>query len=70
LAASQSIRSVDSGIFYKIIIIIITCNGDVIGKYYDNSAPASVSPAAMSNSDAEWLWAQSELLTGKPFVIK
>ena len=41
----------------------------IIGAYFDNSKPTSPSPAAQNTATADWLWTQSETLTGKPFVV-
>lgn len=39
------------------------------GKYFDNSREATPGATALVTSDGEWLWRQSETLTGKPFSV-
>ena len=39
------------------------------GKFYDNSKASYVSPEAQDMEEADWLWAESERLTGRKFSI-
>jgi hypothetical protein len=40
-----------------------------IGGYYDNSKVTTTSPAAIDEKLSEWLWLESERLTGVKFNI-
>ena len=55
--------------FYTISYIHTVHYMHIIGAYFDNSKPTSPSPAAQNTATADWLWTQSETLTGKPFVV-